>query len=376
MRTDWEGSYLDGQTAARHRVAVRLSQGGLQLRTPDGVTHWWAYTGLRCSEGFHAGEPVRLERGGEFPEILQVSDPAFLTTLQQLAPEIVSTRTDPTRRWKWTRVVLVSSVGVILAGAVLFFWVIPGLAAFLAPRVPVSWEEGLGDAVLQELAPEPRRCDSAAGAAGLETLVRTLTATLPERIYTFRVFVTNDGAVNAFAAPGGAIVVYRGLLERAESPEALAGVLAHEIQHVVRRHTTRILLEQASTGLILAALTGDAGDGMRFGLEGARVLSLMRYSREHEAEADAGGLQMLLEAGIDPAGMIAFFELLKKEEGERMPGFLSYLSTHPETGRRIERIRASAGDARGRFVTLLDERAWREVRNICASAAPSGEGGP
>jgi Zn-dependent protease with chaperone function len=376
MRTDWQGAYLDGRTAARHRVAIRLTQGGLQLRTPDGVTHWWPYAELRCTEGFHAGDPIRLERGGELPEILQVSDPAFRTSLGQLAPGIVSRNPDPAARWRWGPIVLFSALGAILAGAFLFFWVVPALASFLAPRVPVAWEEGLGNSVLQELAPEERRCGGAAGVTGIETLLGTLTATLPNPAYTFRVFVTDHDAVNAFAAPGGAIVVYRGLLARAETPEALVGVLAHEMQHVVLRHTTRILLEQASTGLLLAAMTGgNAGEGMGFGLEGARVLSLLRYSREHEAEADAGGVRMLLDARVDPSGMIAFFSALEKEEDVEMPGFLSYLSTHPETGDRIAQLRGAGGEARGGFVTLLDDRAWRDVKSICPSAAPAGEGG-
>jgi Zn-dependent protease with chaperone function len=374
MRTDWEGAYLDGRTAVRHRVAIRLTQGGLQLRTPDGVTHWWPYAELRRAESFHAGDPIRLERGGEFPEILQVSDPAFLNTLGQLAPEIASGSPDPRRRWRWGPVVLFSALGVILVGALLFLWVIPSLAAFLAPRMPVAWEEALGNEILPDLAPEERRCEDAAGAAGMRTLLETLTGTLPEPTYHFRVFVTDHEAVNAFAAPGGVIVVYRGLLERVETPEAVAGVLAHEIQHVMLRHGTRVLLAQASTGVLLAAVTGgNAGEGMRFGLEGARVLSLLRYSRENEAEADAGGLRMLLEARVDPSGLIAFLSALEKEE-KGMPEIFSYLSTHPETGDRIAALRRASRRHRGGFVTPLDAHTWRDVKNICSSTGGKGDG--
>jgi predicted Zn-dependent protease len=91
----------------------------------------------------------------------------------------------------------------------------------------------------------------------LEEITKTLTAPLPNTHYTFRVMVVNDPIVNALAAPGGYILVFRGLLDRTRSPEELAGVLAHESQHVLKRHTTRALLENVSSGLLVAALMGE-----------------------------------------------------------------------------------------------------------------------
>lgn len=85
-----------------------------------------------------------------------------------------------------------------------------------------------------------------------------------------------------------------------------------------------------------------------FGLESARMLGVMHYSRQNEEEADREGMRMLLDAGIDPAGMIAFFEMIQKE-GVEMPASLKYLSTHPLTGERIERLKALAAEAQGPF---------------------------
>ena len=91
--------------------------------------------------------------------------------------------------------------------------------------------------------------------------------------------------VNAFAGSGGLIVVFRGLLERADTPEELAGVLAHEIQHVLHRDTTRAIFREASTGILVAALAGDVSAAAAFGVQAARVLGDLRYSREAEQEA-------------------------------------------------------------------------------------------
>ena len=93
----------------------------------------------------------------------------------------------------------------------------------------------------------------------------------------------------------------------------MAGVLAHEIQHVAQRHATRALVRQASTGLLLAAMTGDASGVFVYGVEAARTLGTLRYSRQAEEEADLEGLRLLVAAGIEPAGMVTFFESLRRK---------------------------------------------------------------
>src|SRR5207302_1800985 len=111
----------------------------------------------------------------------------------------------------------------------------------------------------------------------------------------------DDGTVNAFAVPGGQVVLLRGLVERTRTPEELAGVLAHELQHVIQRHATRLLLQHASTGLVLVAVSGDITGAMAYGIESARMLGTLRYSRHLESEADVEGLRMLLAADDERA---------------------------------------------------------------------------
>lgn len=373
MRTDWEGYYLDGRTAARYRAAIRLMRGGLQVTTEGGTTLWWPYGEVRQTQGFYAGEQVRLERGGEIPEALLVSDVAFLTALHRVAPELAARFHDPTRRRMRVRLTLLAALAVIGITAALYLWGIPGLAALVASRVPVSWEERLGEAVVESLAPPGKRCADATRARVINDIVTTLTAPLPGSPYTFRVMVVNDPTVNAFAAPGGYIVLFRGLLERTRTAEELAGVLAHELQHILQRHATRALLQHASTGLLLAALAGDASGAMAYGLESARTLGTLRYSRRNEEEADAEGLRMLLAAGVDPAGMIEFFEVLRKQGGDA-PGLLAYLSTHPSPADRIAGLRALAGQSQRTPVKLLPGSDWGDIKKICQAAAPRRSG--
>ncbi|MFQ5839193.1 MAG: M48 family metallopeptidase [Candidatus Methylomirabilales bacterium] len=372
MQTDWGGYYLDGRTAARQRVTVRLMRSGLELTTESGATLWWPYGEIHQTQGFYTGEQVRLEKGGDLPEVLLVSDNAFLIALHCMAPELATRFHNPGQRRRRAALTLLAALAAIGITAVLYLWGIPAMAAIVASRVPVSWEEQLGKAVVQELAPPAKQCTDRTRSRAIDDIVKTLTNPLPDSPYTFRVVVVDDPTVNAFAAPGGYIVVLQGLLERTETPEELAGVLAHELQHVLQRHTTRMLLQHASTGLLVAALSGgDPSGAMTFGLEGARILGALQYSRRVEEEADAKGMRMLIAAGIDPVGMITFFEMLRKEEGE-LPGFLKYLSTHPSSGDRIVRLRSLAAQTGGRTVKLLPSYDWDDIKKICQATGQPG----
>jgi Zn-dependent protease with chaperone function len=366
MQREFTGSYLDGKIATRQRATIRLLPNGLQILTERGPMLLWRYADVRRTQGLYAGEQVRLEHGGPMPEVLLVSDAAFLTALQTLLPRLGSRVHDSSHRGM--RVALTVLAGLVALGLVviLYSWGIPALAAMVAPRVPVSWEEQFGRAVVEQLAPPGRRCNDPDLQQRLDDIVAALTAAAPRSPYTFRVIVADDSDLNAFAAPGGYIVVLRGLLEKTDSAEELAGVLAHEVQHIVHHHTTRALFQHVSTGLLIAALTGDASGLAAFGLDSARTLGLLQYSRSHEAEADADGMRMVLAAGIDPAGMIAFYELLNKE-GPHLPNVLQYASSHPSTTERIDRLKALAAHPPAHPMTLVQPEEWLTLRNACAT---------
>ena len=369
MQTDWEGHYLVRQTAVRQRASVRLMRNGLQITTEGGTTLWWPIREIRQTQGFYPGEEVRLERGGEFPEVLLIPSPAFLANLHRVTPEMAGRFHGPARRWTRIRVTVLAALGVVGLTAALYLWGIPAMASLVAARVPPSWEERLGRSVVEHLAPPARRCADPAREPAIQEIVATLLAPLPSSPYRFQILVVDNPAVNAFAAPGGHVVLFRGLLERTRSAEELAAILAHEMQHILRRHATRALLQHVSTGLLLAAMTGDASGIMAFGLESARFLGQLRYSRQNEEEADAGGMRMLLAAGVDPAGMIAFFEVLKGE-GRKGLSPPTYLSTHPSTEARIARLRTLAAEPHSPPVTLLRGHDWTDVRQVCQAAKP------
>jgi predicted Zn-dependent protease len=369
MQTEWAGYYLDGKTAVRQPVNIRLLRTRLEIVVRSGEAVCWPYGEIRQTQGEYAGQEVRLERGGDLPEVLLIGDPAFLSSLHHLAPEAGARFHDPGRRRFRIAFTALAACAVLGVTAALYLWGIPGAASLVTPFVPTSWEERLGEAVSGHLAPAGARCTDAPRMQAIAEIADTLLAPVQQAPYRFRVAVTNNPSMNALAAPGGHIIVFRGLLEATQSPEELAGVLAHEFQHVLLRHSTRALLRYASTGLLVTAVTGDLSGATLFGLEGARLLGELRYSRQDEEEADREGLKMLLDAGIPAAGIIAFFERLDRSPGGsvKLP---SYLSTHPSPGQRIARLRALAEPAPPGTTRLLPGRDWQEIRAICQATGP------
>ncbi len=370
MQLSWPAHYLDGRTARRRRATVEPQPRQLRLTLEDGTVLVWSYDELRLTQGRYEGEQVRLERGREASEVVLVEDRQVLSTLRRFAPGLVASVHDPQQRTLRIRLTIYAAMAAAGVVAGLYLWGIPGLAGVVAPHVPVAWEERLGQQVVSTLAPESKRCHEPVRLAAVETLASRLLATVPDNPYTFRVLVVDSPMVNAFAAPGGFVVIFRGLLEETRTPEELAGVLAHEFQHVLQRHVTRAILQEASTGILISAVAGDLSGAMTYGLEVARRLGTLRYSRGHEEEADVMGLRMMVAAHLDPQGMVDFFQTLAAKHPD-MPDSLQYLSTHPQTGDRIQTLRRLAAQTSGTPRPGAPGLDWADVRSLCRHASDS-----
>lgn len=156
--------------------------------------------------------------------------------------------------------------------------------------------------------------------------------------------VVNSDVVNAFALPGGFVYVNRGVLARASNMSEVAGVLGHEIEHVVRRHSVKQMeqAQGANVGVgILCALTGVCQSGVAqaaINIGGTAVFA--KFSRQDEIQADEGGFNNLIRAGINPRGMLTLFQKLLAEEQQSGGGgnVSAWFSDHPGTSDRVADI--------------------------------------
>jgi beta-barrel assembly-enhancing protease len=158
----------------------------------------------------------------------------------------------------------------------------------------------------------------------------------PELDWQFH--VVNATQINAFAVPGGYIYITQGLLFRLSNEAQLAGVLGHECGHIAHRHSVR-QIQRAQTARGLSAVAGVVGGLFGYGIAGdvtslVASISLMKYGRDQEKDADMAALRYASEAGYSPRGLVQAMEILKKAGGSK--GGPQFLSTHPDPGNRVE----------------------------------------
>ena len=361
--TSWSGHYFDGRTTARQPVTIVLAPSGLELHIADGARAFWPYGDITQTQGAYANEPVRLERGSPIPEAVVVEDPAFLEALQRFARENARQFEGPRHRGSLVSLVVLAGAASIAVIAGLFLWGIPALAELITPIIPTSWETALGESVVQQLAPDDRRCADGRLRDSVDRIVARLAAARPDSPYRFHVTVVDGPVFNAFAAPGGQIVLLRKMLQSAERPEELAGVLAHEMQHIYHRHAMKALVRDLSVAAIVGAVFGDITGIGALAVAAGRTLTTLHYSRETETEADREGLRLLQTARVDPAGMVRFFETLKEHTGDA--GLPAYLSTHPDTEQRLAEMKALTKATPVQSEPLLADVKWDEVRKLC-----------
>ena len=218
--------------------------------------------------------------------------------------------------------------------------------------ISLAEERQLGEQVSRQVESEVTLVRDAEIVRYVDRLGRRLIAAAGPQPLSYRFAVVADPSLNAFAVPGGHVYVNTGALLAAADMSELAGVMAHEVGHVALRHVAKSYNRQRNTGVLyqvgtvaLDVLVGGgaaAGGEVLGGL--AATAYLTRYTREAEEEADRFAVAILPKAGIDPRGLVRFFEKLRAQAGGG--GGLEFLSSHPTTADRIAEISAQIAAAR------------------------------
>jgi Zn-dependent protease with chaperone function len=367
--------YYDGHSAQPHAVDIRPAGSHLQIVSPAGASMAsWNLDSIVLPDFMNPPYSlIHLQKGGQDTgERLTVMDGA---AHERLAPLLLGVRANARRTSlnKWLRV----CAAVWLLG-LLLWWGFPYATDAVVSLVPVDAEIALGEDVRDQVgamlarknAGKVLHCGNPAGMAALDALTERLSH-VDESPYPMSVSVINSGIVNAFAAPGGAILVTSGLLEETESPEELAGILAHEMGHVRERHGLRSMAGVYGLQLLGLLFSGNSKGVFGDTAQGlALYMTTSSWSRDFERAADAHAFTLLRKAGLNTQGLSTFFERLEKdaEKDKNLFPALAMLSSHPATAARIAMLREmeqTAGKPEYALVSVMSAEDWKAVQNIC-----------
>ncbi len=241
------------------------------------------------------------------------------------------------------------SLGVLVAFLLSLYFFRNLMVENIAKHVPQSWEKTAGDKLFATLALQYHFVKHDSLKKEFLKVGAPLFSQIEKEGYNIDLYFVKDPTINAFALPGGKVIIQTGLIQNAQSWEEVLGVLGHELAHVSRRHHIRGIVNNVGIFALLTAVSGDVSAiAAMFAQFGGELASLAN-SRDFENEADETGLQYLENAKINPAGMISFFETLKKETSTTLDSTLnskvdlSFLSTHPNTQDRIDNLKKQAG---------------------------------
>ena len=364
-----DARYFDGRLAQRRQVFVSLDAQNKRLIIHDhsgAELDIWPLETLRRLHD-DAGIGLVLRSGALDPgeARLVLSNTRAIAAIKAACPNLSKTIVAG-RNWGKIAVWLGASATAL---ALMIFGIVPALAGRLAVFIPPEREVRVGSAVLRQieliLSKEEAgvwHCTNPKGQAALEHMVQALQHG-QEFPYAIQVGVVDHKMINAFALPGGHIIVMRGLIEMSETPEQLAAVMAHELGHVAQRDPIVQALRAAGTAGLLSLVLGDATGGTVLALIGERLITA-KNSRDVEARADDFALAQLAKAGVSPEALAEFFELLLQQM--RDPDFdMGWISSHPPSVLRAAHARAAVQTAQNYNKSVSSEE-WQAIQQICA----------
>ena len=348
--------FYDGETAEVQDVSVRPTTSELIIYRPtdSGIIARWPIGEVAVlGDLTHEAAPPIVRRGSEAR--LLVEDPELRRQLAGWVPALSSV--GQAARPAAPRI---AAFGTTFAALIALLWVgVDYGSEYVAPLLPHSLQARLGESVFDELTADKDECHGRQGLAAINDLANRLAHAADYR-HQITVHVIEGGPVNAFTLPGGILVFYSDLIDQAKDRSQVAGVLAHEIGHVVHYHPMKGLARQYGVELIAKLMGGGYSDLLNTFGSGGTILLALRNGRAFEREADATGVALLEKLGLRADGVSSFFEQMMEKEPKDMAAAAGIWSSHPPTA---ERITATKRPPTGQPV--FTDAEWRALRNVC-----------
>lgn len=277
------------------------------------------------------------------------NDPTFLDDLNLNSDSEIANKIKVLKSKKNKALMLsFAALGVM---AFLFFGLLSAkgpLVNMVTRNVPIEFEQRVGELILNQYLTVNGRKSNGDIDWHLDKLTQKLTSKIELGGYEPKFFISSSSELNAFALPGGYIVLNKGFIEAADRPEEVLGVVAHELAHVTQRHVLINIVSGLSTYAIFSLFIGDYSGIIAVLADQGQFLLSQKFSRDAEREADTVAYDYLLRANIDPSGLRDFLIRIDKKNKElagetlnKAEKALTIFSTHPATSERIEEIEAN-----------------------------------
>lgn len=359
--------FYDGITANAHEAKLSFTQDGLRISASSlQKTINWNYADIRTVSDLanHKGASFRVKDGLGRLDILDVDE------VEQLKKLALNMKRSDITSMAWKRIGLWGA-GAAASVVLIIFVLIPALANQLATMIPVDKEIALGRGSLKQIEriigfvdDTPLICTGQKGQQALDKMAARFENHF-DSPYPLTILVFDNEIPNAFALPGGYIVLFDGMIQASDSPEEVAGVLGHEMGHVRNRDATRLTLRSAGSVGILGMVFGDFAGGA-VALIIAEQLIAANYSQAAEADADKFAHKLLAAAQLPSTPMAEFFDKLAKEYGDE-PDLLSHLASHPDLASRVQLAKNADTIGDNPFKAILSASEWDDLRAMCKS---------
>lgn len=337
----WEAVYFDGRSSLGYPTYITLEQEAIVLvifKSEEWQQLRWDIKHVHKSKSLD-NEFICLQYGASFPyQTVEVKGSPFQVALKERYPHAAFVQSKTSAFFSSSKGFGMVLLGFISFTVLSYFFLIPEIADYGARVLPVSYEEKLGNQLYERVIN-----DYSVDTPKTEAINNFFRLLHVNSEYKVRITVVNNPEVNAFALPGGNIVVYDSILKVMTGYEQLAALLGHEYSHVALKHNTRGIFRNLSAYLFLSILFNDINGISGVVLNNAENLKSLQFSRKLEEEADKEGLKFLIRNSINPQGMVQLMEHLKKLSQSLN---VELISTHPVPETRIRYVKALIASSR------------------------------
>lgn len=323
----YKAQFYHNQLKAKYQVEVRFTLNGLEITCTEFVQQYSLIDVYSIDEKDQGVVLVKL--GHDFPfSVLEIANMQFKEALLRKCPQVRHHKNIESKGYVFIFSTLLVGMFLLLG---LVAWSLPWLGEQAAMLMPTTAEVKMGDALYNSY-----KSDFKIDTFKTQQANKIFKFVDFGKTYPIEITVVKDDVLNAFALPGGHIVVYDKLLKTLETPEEFVALMSHESSHVNLRHSTRMIGRNAATTLLFSWFLGEYGSLSGIG---QKFLGLS-YSREYETEADKVGVELMFKNKVNPEGMVLLLNKLKEGHNEGNSNKVDkYFLTHPLSSERIEAVK-------------------------------------